>query len=80
MRTEITMPSVSQGMESGKIVRWLAQIGSSVRRGDPLVEIETDKATLEIEAKASGVLVEIVQGEGAEVPVGGTIGLLESAD
>jgi pyruvate/2-oxoglutarate dehydrogenase complex dihydrolipoamide acyltransferase (E2) component len=78
MRTEIAMPAAGSGMESGKITRWLKEVGSEVRRGEPVVEIETDKATLEIEARASGVLVEIVQPAGAEVPVGTTIGYLES--
>ena len=78
MKTEIAMPQTGQGMESGKIIQWLKTVGSKVRRGDPIVEIETDKANLEIEAKASGVLVEIVHQAGDEVPVGVAIGFIES--
>ena len=78
MKTEIAMPQAGQGMESGKIIQWLKTVGSSVRRGDPIVEIETDKANLEVEAKTSGVLVEIVHQAGDEVRVGVVIGFIES--
>ena len=72
------MPQAGQGMESGRIIQWLKTVGSTVRRGDPIVEIETDKSNLEIEAKVSGVLVEIVHQAGDEVAVGTTIGYIES--
>lgn len=78
MRTEIAMPSVSAGMEAGSVVRWLKAVGDSVERGEPIVTIQTDKADLDIEAPSSGVLVEIVHGEGDEVPVGTAIAYLES--
>ncbi len=78
MRVEVKMPSASQGMESGKIVNWLKREGDAVERGEPIVEIETDKATIEIEALAGGRVVEIVHAVGDEVPVGNTIAYIET--
>ena len=80
VRTEIRMANLGYDMESGRVAQWLKQVGDGVERGEPLVEVETDKATVEMEATQSGTLVEIVAAEGAEVPVGGVIAYLEAAE
>jgi pyruvate dehydrogenase E2 component (dihydrolipoamide acetyltransferase) len=67
-------------MEEGTVVRWLKGEGEEVNRGEPIVEVETDKATVEVEAFASGVLRRIVVAEGTKVPVGQMIGVIASAD
>ncbi len=69
MATEVKLPRLGQGMESGTIVRWLKAEGDRVEKGEPLYEVDTDKATQEVEAEASGVLLTIAVAEG-EVPVG----------
>jgi len=76
MATEITLPRLGQGMESGVIVRWLKQEGDSVSKGEPLYELDTDKVTQEVEAEVDGVLQKIVVAEG-EVDVGATIAVIE---
>jgi pyruvate/2-oxoglutarate dehydrogenase complex dihydrolipoamide acyltransferase (E2) component len=78
MRIDVTMPNLGYDMESGALRAWLVAVGDSVRRGQPIAEIETDKATVEMEAMASGTLVEILCEEGAEAPVGAVIAVLES--
>jgi pyruvate/2-oxoglutarate dehydrogenase complex dihydrolipoamide acyltransferase (E2) component len=78
MRVEIKMASLGYDMESGTIASWLKQVGDRVERGEPIAEIETEKATVEMEALAAGTLVEIVHAEGAEVAVGTVIAILES--
>jgi pyruvate dehydrogenase E2 component (dihydrolipoamide acetyltransferase) len=70
MATQMTLPRLGQGMESGTIVRWLKQEGEKVERGEPLYELDTEKATQEVEAEASGVVLRILAGEGEEVDVG----------
>lgn len=78
MRTEIRMANLGFDMESGVVASWLKQIGDRVERGEAIVEVETDKATIEMEATQGGTLVEIVAGPGQEVPVGEVIGYLEA--
>src|SRR5438874_9329335 len=75
MATEIKLPRLGQGMESGTIVRWLKAEGEPVEKGEPLYELDTDKVTQEVEAEASGVLLKIAISEG-EVEVGKTIGFI----
>jgi pyruvate dehydrogenase E2 component (dihydrolipoamide acetyltransferase) len=75
MATEVKLPRLGQGMESGTIVKWLKSEGESVEKGDPLYELDTDKVTQEVEAEASGVLLKIAVAEG-EVEVGKTIGFI----
>ncbi|MFL5903166.1 MAG: dihydrolipoamide acetyltransferase family protein [Solirubrobacteraceae bacterium] len=72
---EIVMPRLSDSMEEGTIIKWLKGDGEAVARGDELVEIETDKATMTYEADADGVL-QIVAGEGDTLPVGEVIARL----
>ncbi len=66
MATEVLMPALSPTMTEGKIARWLKSEGEEVRAGDVLAEIETDKATMEVEAVDEGVLAKIVIPEGTE--------------
>jgi pyruvate dehydrogenase E2 component (dihydrolipoamide acetyltransferase) len=75
MATEIKLPRLGQGMESGTIVKWLKSEGDSVEKGEPLYELDTDKVTQEVEADSSGILLRITVQEG-EVPVGETIALI----
>jgi pyruvate dehydrogenase E2 component (dihydrolipoamide acetyltransferase) len=75
MATEIKLPRLGQGMESGTIVKWLKAEGDSVEKGEPLYELDTDKVTQEVEADASGVLLKIAIAEG-EVEVGKTIAVI----
>src|SRR5262245_38944924 len=80
MPTDIIMPALELAQESGKVLRWLKAPGDRVQKGDPLVEIETDKITTEIEAPESGILGEVTAQEGEVVPVGQTIArIVESA-
>lgn len=80
MRVEVIMPRMGQGMEEGTILRWLIPIGGVVKRGDPLIEIESDKATVEIEAFANGRLAEIVVREGDVAPIGTVLAYIEAVE
>src|SRR3712207_7816328 len=75
MATEVKLPRLGQGMESGTVVRWLKQEGEAVEKGEPLYELDTEKVTQEVEAEASGVLLKIAIAEG-EVPVGQTVAVI----
>jgi pyruvate dehydrogenase E2 component (dihydrolipoamide acetyltransferase) len=75
MATEIKLPRLGQGMESGTIVKWLKSEGDKVEKGEPLYELDTDKVTQEVEADASGILLKIAIAEG-EVEVGKTIAVI----
>jgi pyruvate dehydrogenase E2 component (dihydrolipoamide acetyltransferase) len=76
--SEIVMPRLSDSMEEGTILKWLKADGDAVSRGDPLAEIETDKATLTYEADAGGVLT-IVVAAGETLPIGTVIARLDGA-
>ena len=73
MATEVKLPRLGQGMESGTIVKWLKSEGDAVSKGEPLYELDTDKVTQEVEADSDGVLLKIVVADG-EVDVGTTVG------
>jgi pyruvate dehydrogenase E2 component (dihydrolipoamide acetyltransferase) len=75
MATEIKLPRLGQGMESGTIVKWLKKEGDAVEKGEPLYELDTDKVTQEVESDAGGVLLKIAIREG-EVPVGQTVAVI----
>src|SRR2546422_2722933 len=79
MPTNIIMPALELAQETGKVVHWLKRPGDTVRKGEPIVEIETDKVTVEIESPASGVLRDVTAQEGDVVPVGQTIALIVEA-
>jgi len=76
MITKVMMPKLSEAMETGKVIKWLKKEGDTIKGGDVIAEIETDKANVEIEAFGSGVLRKILVGEGGQVPVGETIGVI----
>ncbi len=76
MITKVFMPKLSDAMETGKVIKWLKKEGDLVKGGDVLLEVETDKANVEIEAFGAGVLRKIVVGEGGTVPVGEMIGVI----
>jgi pyruvate dehydrogenase E2 component (dihydrolipoamide acetyltransferase) len=76
--TAITMPSVIPDMSEGKIVGWLVKPGGMVEKGEPLLEVETDKAVVEYEAPVSGILRRRMAKEGATLPVGALIGIVIS--
>src|SRR5437899_10219656 len=69
----VQMPRLSDSMETGKILRWLKKEGDQVQKGEPLVEIESDKANIEVEAYATGKLSKIVVPEGESAPIGAVI-------
>ena len=73
MPTEVIMPALGMSQETGRLLRWIKTEGDSVTKGEALMEIETDKVTVEIEAPADGTLAGITAGEGDDVPVGRTI-------
>jgi len=74
--TNVIMPALGVAQETGKVLRWLKPEGAQVAKGEPLIEIETDKATVEIEAPASGIVMQVTAREGDEVPVGQTIAVI----
>ena len=76
-RIPIEMPKLGYDMETGKVGGWLKRVGDTITRGEVIAEIETDKSTVEMEATASGTLIEIVHEAGADVPVGEPIAYLE---
>jgi len=73
MATQVILPALGMAQDTGIIVRWLIAEGQEVTKGEPLVEIETDKATVEIEAPASGTLANVTGTIGVDIPVGQVI-------
>ncbi len=76
MPTTVIMPALEMAQDTGKVLHWLKSPGDKVSKGEPIVEIETDKATVEIEAPASGILRDVTARPGDVVPVGQTIALI----
>ncbi|HEX9264454.1 MAG TPA: dihydrolipoamide acetyltransferase family protein [Candidatus Binatia bacterium] len=76
MPTNVIMPALGVAQQTGTLLKWLKAEGQSVSKGEPLMEIETDKATVEIEAPAAGVLAQVLAQAGDEVPVGQRIALI----
>ncbi|MBN9020815.1 MAG: 2-oxo acid dehydrogenase subunit E2 [Rhizobiales bacterium] len=70
---DFLVPKLSATMESAKVLRWLKQPGDAIKAGDPLVELETDKAAMEVEAPVDGVLGAIAADEGVDVAIGGKL-------
>jgi pyruvate/2-oxoglutarate dehydrogenase complex dihydrolipoamide acyltransferase (E2) component len=77
MATEFTMPMLGEVMEEGHIVAWRKQEGDPVRKGEILMEVETDKAIMEVESTVSGVLKKILVPKGQTVPVNTPLALIE---
>jgi pyruvate dehydrogenase E2 component (dihydrolipoamide acetyltransferase) len=73
MPSDVIMPALGMAQETGKVVRWLKAEGETVAKGEALLEVETDKVTVELESPADGILAGISAAEGADVPVGETI-------
>ena len=73
MSTDIPVPDMGEGIEEVTIVEWLRQVGDSVTEGDPIVTVETDKASMEIEAPATGTLTELLVEPGDAPEVGDPI-------
>lgn len=73
MAISVVMPALEMAQETGKLVSWLKKEGDSVAKGEPLLEIETDKAVMEIESPGDGILTGVKITPGGEVPVGRTI-------
>src|SRR5215207_6034294 len=71
------MPKMGDAMDEGTLVKWLVSEGDEVSEGDPIAEIETDKASMEIEAEDSGTLAQFIAGEGDDVPVGEAIAFIQ---
>src|SRR5437763_4483592 len=76
MATEIRVPTLGESITEATVARWLKQPGEAVARDEPVVELETDKVTLEIPAPAAGTLGEIKAAEGSNVPVGAVLGII----
>ncbi|HEV8367237.1 MAG TPA: pyruvate dehydrogenase complex dihydrolipoamide acetyltransferase [Pyrinomonadaceae bacterium] len=80
MASKVIMPKLSPTMEEGQIARWLKKEGDKVSMGEPLAEIDTDKATMEMQALSNGVLRKILIKEGESVPLGQLIAVIGEAD
>ncbi|HET6171344.1 MAG TPA: dihydrolipoamide acetyltransferase family protein [Gaiellales bacterium] len=76
MAVDVIMPVLGVAQDSGRVIRWLSAEGDVVRKGDPLIEVETDKVTVELEAPADGTLATVTAHVGDDVPVGTVIALI----
>jgi pyruvate dehydrogenase E2 component (dihydrolipoamide acetyltransferase) len=79
MASDVVMPRLSDSMEEGTVLKWLVEEGGEVKRGEPLVEIETDKANMTYEADTDGTLIEVVAQEGDTLPIGELIARIGEA-
>jgi len=80
MATKVFMEALSPTMEEGRLVKWLKNEGDAVKSGDPLAEVETDKAIMELVARGEGVLRKRLVGEGESRPVGQLVGVIAAPD
>src|SRR5580658_7734591 len=80
MAKDILMPLLSPSMTEGTLVKWIKKEGDAVKSGDILAEVETDKATMDLEAFDSGILRKILIAEGTKVPVQSRIGIIGTKD
>jgi 2-oxoglutarate dehydrogenase E2 component (dihydrolipoamide succinyltransferase) len=78
MATEITVPTLGESVTTATVARWMKQAGEAVAADEPLVELETDKVTVEVSAPSAGVLTSINAPEGTEVPVGALLAMLDA--
>src|SRR3954467_13595227 len=76
MTVEIRVPALGESVTEATVARWLKQPGERVERDEPVVELETDKVTLEVPAPQAGVIGEIQVAEGGNVPVGAVLGII----
>src|SRR5437660_560231 len=80
MATKVFMEALSPTMEEGRLVKWLKNEGDAVKSGEPLAEVETDKAIMELVARGDGVLRKRLVGEGDSRPVGQLVGVIAAPD
>src|SRR5258706_16426245 len=80
MAESITMPKLGFDMREGILVRWVKNEGEAINKGDILAEIETDKATVEVESHASGVVRKLLASQGDAIPVGAVMAIVGTAD
>jgi pyruvate dehydrogenase E2 component (dihydrolipoamide acetyltransferase) len=80
MATSVIMPKAGMAMETGTVIRWFKNVGDPVTAGEPLLEIQTDKVAMEVEAEASGYLIAVLHKPGDEVAVTETIGFIGTKD
>src|SRR5437763_6853548 len=76
MASEIKVPTLGESVTEATVARWLKQPGEAVELDEPVVELETDKVTLEVPAPAAGTIGEIRAAEGSNVPVGAVLGII----
>lgn len=76
-KLKVLLPQFGMGMQDGEIVRWLKAVGDAVAEGEPLVEVEAAKTTVEVPAPAAGTLIEIAAEEGETVEVRGHLATIE---
>ena len=76
MATEVIMPALSPAQETGILIEWFKEEGDLIEKGEPLMEVETDKANVEVEATTTGILANITVNLGDEIPVGKVIALI----
>src|ERR1700690_302607 len=76
MAETITMPKLGFDMQEGTLVRWVKKEGENINKGDVLAEIETDKATVEVESSATGIVRKLLVDQGAIVPIGSAIAIV----
>src|SRR3954463_15475026 len=80
MATKVFMEALSPTMEEGRLVKWLKNEGDAVKSGEPLAEVETDKAIMELVARGDGILRKRLIGEGESKPVGQLVGVIAAKD
>ena len=76
MPTEVILPRVDMDMSTGKVSKWFVEENAKVQKGQVIFEIETDKAAMEIEAPASGIIRDVTGEEGKDVPVGSVVAMI----
>ena len=79
MATEIKVPPLGESLTHGTIANWLKNLGDEIQEDEPILELETDKVTIEVNALSSGILTEINVSVGIEVEVGQTLGIISEA-
>ena len=78
MDVEVIMPRLGQEMTHGTIVEWYKKDGDQIKEGEPIFQVETEKATIDVEAEVSGTLKQILVHEDEEVPVGQIVALIQT--
>jgi len=77
MTTEIKVPTLGESLTEGTVVNWLKSIGDAIAVDEPILELETDKVTMEVNAPVAGILTQIIAEAGTEIEVGGVLGIIE---